>query len=116
MRINLKSKQQIYLEIYESIKKHITLGILSVGEKLPSVRMLAKDLGINPNTVDRAYNLLESEGLITILPQKGAFISGIESKHESEKYIHEIKELKNRGASREELFNAIKIAYMEENE
>ena len=44
-------------------------------EKLPSCRALASELGINPNTVQRAYNVLENDGYITVLPKKGVYVS-----------------------------------------
>ena len=116
MQINLKSKQPIYLEICISIKKFISVGVLKPGDKLPSVRSLALELGINPNTVDRAYNILEEEKLITILPKKGAFVSSKVLELENDRYItEEIRMLKNKGVSKSELLDAIELAYEEEN-
>ena len=52
-----------------------SLGVLKEGDKLPSVRSLAMKLGINPNTVQKAYNILESEGVIYSVSGKGSFIA-----------------------------------------
>ena len=49
------NKEPIYLQIIELIKKNIALGLLTPGTKLPSVRELSKELGVNPNTLQRAY-------------------------------------------------------------
>ena len=67
------------LPIYEQLKKAIIentlLGILEPDEQLPSVRSLSKELGVNPNTVQKAYQALESEGIIYSLAGKGSFVS-----------------------------------------
>lgn len=55
------------------IRRDIEIGIIPVGEKLPSCREMAITKGINPNTVQKAYSLLESEGYIQVVPQKGAY-------------------------------------------
>ena len=54
MSIRITGKRSVYLEIAEEYKRFIRLGVLSDGDKLPSVRALAVELGINPNTVERA--------------------------------------------------------------
>ena len=120
MQINLKSKQQIYLEIHDSIARYIALGVLSHGEKLPSVRNLASELGINPNTVERAYNLLEAEGKIIVLPQKGAYVVGLDQQAESpvltpspKIILQKVLKLRSEGVSKEELLIAIDKAYKE---
>ena len=67
-------KREVYLEIAERYEKYITLGVIKTGEKLPSVRAAATELRVNPNTVQRAYTLLEEKGLIRSMPKKGAFV------------------------------------------
>lgn len=74
MNIRITGKRSVYLEIAEEYKRFIRLGVLSDGDKLPSVRALAVELGINPNTVERAYTLLESEGYIRTIVKKGAYV------------------------------------------
>ncbi len=62
--IRPKSTEPIYIQIYDSIVALIASGELVPGDSMPSTRNLAKDLGINYITVDKAYSLLESEGFI----------------------------------------------------
>lgn len=68
-------KQDVYLEIAKYYEKHILLGVLRTGDKLPSVRAAAGELGVNPNTVARAYARLEEMGYVRALPKKGAFVT-----------------------------------------
>ena len=84
MQMKLSGKQDVYLEIAEKYKEYIKMGLFGDGERLPSVREAAGELGVNPNTVARAYERLESEGFIRILPKKGVFVS-LEDKKEKEK-------------------------------
>ena len=74
MQLNFSGKQDVYIEIAERYKEYIELGVIKHGEKLPSVREAAGELGVNHNTIARAYNLLEEQGLIRALPKKGAFV------------------------------------------
>ena len=71
MEIHLTGKKSIYEEIKETVERYISLGVLKDGERLPSVRNLALKLGVNPNTVARAYYELEDEGVIRSIPKKG---------------------------------------------
>ena len=75
MQLNFSGKQDVYLEIAEKYKEYIKLGIIKNGEKLPSVREAACEMGVNPNTVARAYAKLEEEGFVKSLPKKGAFVT-----------------------------------------
>ena len=72
--MRFSGKQDVYIEIAEKYKEYIKLGVIKTGEKLPSVRALAGELGVNPNTVARAYSTLESEGFVRALPKKGAYV------------------------------------------
>ena len=78
MKRIFSGKQDVYIEIAERYKEYIDKGILSGGEKLPSVREAACTLGVNPNTVAKAYARLEEEGYIVTLPKKGAYVKGDE--------------------------------------
>ncbi len=73
--IDYKSRVPIYDQITGGIIRLKSLGVLKAGDKLPSVRALAIDLGINPNTVQRAYNILETDGVICSVAGKGSFVS-----------------------------------------
>jgi GntR family transcriptional regulator len=74
MPIQLSGKQDVYIEVANRYKEYIELGIIKKGEKLPSVRTAACELGINPNTVAKAYSLLEEEGYLCSLPKKGVYV------------------------------------------
>ena len=73
--VNPKSKQPIYEQLVEQLRRQLFLGVVKAGQALPSVRQLATDLGINPNTIQKAYRRMEAEGMIISVPGKGSFIS-----------------------------------------
>ena len=73
--VNPSSGVPIYLQIEAQIKNAIAAGALKREQVLPSVRKLAGDLGINPNTVARAYQNLEREGVISTVPGEGTFVA-----------------------------------------
>jgi GntR family transcriptional regulator len=65
----------IYRQLIEQIREAVARGRLEPGERLPSVRLLSKDLVVNPNTVARAYTELEREGVLHTRPGLGAFVA-----------------------------------------
>ena len=73
--LNYRDSRPIYEQIEDGLRKLIVTGALGADEKLPSVRALAAQLAINPNTIQRAYNELEGEGYIYSVPGKGSFAS-----------------------------------------
>ena len=73
--VNPKSKQPIYEQLVEQLRRQLFLGVVQAGQALPSVRQLATELGINPNTIQKAYRRMEAEGMIISVPGKGSFIS-----------------------------------------
>ena len=75
LQIDLQSRTPIYEQLVKGIVRLKTLGALRPEEKLPSVRQLATTLGINPNTVQKAYQLLEQDGVIYSVGGKGSFLS-----------------------------------------
>ena len=74
--LNYRDSRPIYEQIRDELRKLIVTGALSADEKLPSVRALAAQLAINPNTIQRAYRQLEMEGWIATVPGKGCFVCG----------------------------------------
>ena len=64
-----------YLQIVQQVKEALRLGTIEVGDQLPTVRDVVADLAINPNTVAKAYRLLESDGLVVARQGRGTFIS-----------------------------------------
>ena len=91
--LDYKSRQPIYEQLYNSFAKMAALHVMHGGEQLPSVRALAQSLGINPNTVQKAYQLLERDGIIYSIPGKGSFI-GETTRLERER-LEAAEELKN---------------------
>jgi GntR family transcriptional regulator len=76
--INTRDPRPIYVQIKEALCRLILSGALQTGERLPSVRELAGQLAINPNTIQRAYRELEHEGFIYSMTGKGSFVSPLE--------------------------------------
>lgn len=73
--IDLTSRIPIYEQIYKKIIELIIKGTLKENDQIPSVRNFAKDVGVNPNTVAKAYQELERNGIIYSLPGRGSFIA-----------------------------------------
>ena len=74
LTVDPRSGVPIYLQIIEQVKRSVALGILQAGEQLPTVKQLALDLTINPNTVARAYRDLERDSVIETAPGRGSFV------------------------------------------
>jgi len=73
--INYQSQTPVYRQLYDQVIRFASLGVLPPGSKLPTVRSLATDLGINPNTVAKAYSLLENDGFIVSTVGRGSYIT-----------------------------------------
>ena len=71
--LNYRDARPIYEQVKDGLRRLIVSGAIADGEKLPSVRQLASQLAINPNTIQRAYNELEAEGYAASVPGKGSF-------------------------------------------
>jgi GntR family transcriptional regulator len=74
--VNPSSGQPLYLQLMQQIRHAIETGVLQPGDGLPSVRTLAQQLVISPNTIVRAYSELEHEGLLDLRHGSGAYVSG----------------------------------------
>ena len=74
LTVDPRSGVPIYLQIIEQIKRSVALGVLQAGEQLPTVKQLALDLTVNPNTVARAYRDLEREQVIETAAGRGSFV------------------------------------------
>ena len=75
VHVNPSSGLPLYLQIESQVKQAIAAGALKPGDVLPSVRKMAADLGINPNTVARTYQNLERDGVIRTVPGGGTFVA-----------------------------------------
>ena len=78
-RIDNGSDRAVYLQITDQVKRDIALGRLAREERLPTVRQLAQQLAINPNTIAKAYRQLEQEGIIVTRAGAGAFVANLDS-------------------------------------
>ena len=112
--LNYRDARPIYEQIKDELKKLIVTGALAAEERLPSVRTLATQLSINPNTIQRAYNELEGEGYIFSIPGKGSFAAantGTDEKKKQqllEKVRELLAELRYLGVTQEELLALVK--------
>lgn len=84
IHLDYRDARPIYTQIGDGIREQIRAGILCPGEKLPSVRELATQLTINPNTIARAYRELELQGWVASVTGKGCFVCGVPSAMETE--------------------------------
>ncbi len=112
---NFDPNLPIYLQIMSFVKKLIVRGILKPGDKIPSVRDMALFLGVNPNTVQKAYEELEREGTIFTKRGQGNFVNENENIVEriKETMVKELveryrKELEELGISKKEIFELLK--------
>lgn len=78
IQLDLKDPKPLYEQIKDKIKELIINGVLQPDEKIPSVRELAQMLTINPNTIQKSYKDLESEGIIYSVKGKGNFIASLD--------------------------------------
>jgi len=107
--LNYRDSRPIYEQIKDGLRKLIVTGAMGADERLPSVRALAAQLAINPNTIQRAYNELEAEGYLYSIPGKGSFASknaGADSARREEllKSVRALlRELRYLGVTREDL-------------
>ena len=115
INLDYQSRTPIYEQIIKQIEKYVALGILKPKEQIPSIREMAGNLGINPNTVKKAYSELENKGVIQTISTKGTFISdnideikkiNIESKIDEIKEI--INELEKFGITKDEIIEKLK--------
>ena len=114
--LNYRDSRPIYEQIRDGLRKLIVTGALSADEKLPSVRALAAQLAINPNTIQRAYNELEGEGYIYAAPgrARGAAAGGAADSARRAELLTQVRELLSElrylGVSQQELLNLVKEA------
>lgn len=93
LTVNFSSRTPVYQQLYDDVVRLTSLGVLKSHTKLPPVRTLATELGINPNTVQKAYKMLELDGYIYSTVGRGSFISDKLNQNEAEK-IEARKDLK----------------------
>ena len=118
--LDYRDSRPLYQQVKDSLRRMMLTGLLEPDEKLPSVRSLATQLAINPNTIQRAYMQLEQEGLIYPVKGTGNFIADSEEVRKLSKasYTKELKAMiqkgKAMGMNEEELIYIIGECYKEE--
>lgn len=111
--IDYKDTRPIYEQVAEKFKVLILKGAMQADEQMPSVRSLAMELSINPNTIQKAYAQLERDGFIYTVKGRGNFIAGTEKllKEKRKSCLDEIlklvKEALEYGVTREEIISVI---------
>lgn len=113
VHLDYRDARPIYTQISDGFREQIAAGIMEQGEKLPSVRELATQLTINPNTIQRAYRELELQGWIATVPGKGCFVCGVplDAQLENQPLLQQFDaltaQLMNAGITRQELIRRI---------
>lgn len=107
----------LFIQIYEDYKKLIILGIFKPGDKLPSVREVALEKGINPHTVNRSFMMLEEEGYVETIFKKGSFVKAIHDDTDRFKHIkEELTTWKQQGIQKSDLIKIIMKVYGDDND
>lgn len=116
--VDPRSGVPIYIQVIEQIKRSVALGILGGGEQLPTVKQLALDLTVNPNTVARAYRDLERDGVIETASGRGSFVrnGASDAGHSAASDVardaieHAVREAKSVGLDREQTHRLAVVA------
>ena len=121
--IDYKSRKPIYEQIIENMKQLVVSGALKRDEQIPSVRQLAQELAINPNTIQKAYGELERQGVIYSLKGRGSFVGSslqelrnIQQNERLEELAALSKELYQLQVPQEELYAVIQQVYKQQKE
>ena len=121
IKLDYKNDKPLHEQISYGIKELIISGVLKTDEQLPSVRELSVSLTVNPNTVQRAYRTLETDGIIYSVRGKGNFVSKIETVNSSQinafytALESTVKELCYLGEDEKNILNVVKNIYIERN-
>lgn len=116
--VDMRSRKQLCDQLTDNIRELILSGEFKPDDKLPSVRSLAKELGINPNTIQKAYSELERNGVIMTLPGRGSIVLADSESLRGEKTRQLVKSLmslareaKSAGISEEEFLSSARKAW-----
>lgn len=120
--IDYQNRKPIYEQIVERFQMLIVKGVLEPDSQMPSVRALATELSINPNTIQKAYTVLEQEGYIYPIKGRGNFVSGNQAlgKRKKEDFLEKLqgvlKEGKEIGVTSAQCLECIKSVFEEGEE
>lgn len=115
--LDYKDRRPIYEQVIEKLEELMLLGVLKENDPLPSVRSLATDLSINPNTIQRAYAELERRGCIYVVKGKGSFVAenSIMKENKKRELLVQVSEMIDEairlGIPDHELKNMVEIQY-----
>ena len=114
IQIDLQSRVPLYEQLQEQIIRLSMLGILDENQQLPSVRALAREVGVNPITVAKAYQQLEQQGIIYTVSGRGSFVSpdvlSLQSLRQAalQEVLDAVDKALSRGVSPQQLLDAIR--------
>ena len=118
--LNPRSKQPLYEQLVEQLRMQIILGGMKAGAAMPSVRQLATELGINPNTIQKAYRRMEVERMILSIPGKGSSVSdnlaemlAKQREDQRSKAKQMLQECRETGLTKEEITQMVEEIYKE---
>lgn len=115
IKLDLQSRVPLYEQLQEQIIRLSLMGVLEANEQLPSVRSLAREVGINPNTVAKAYQELERQGIIYTISGRGSFVSpnvlSLQSPRQAalDEVFEALDKALSRGIPPEELLEQVKL-------
>lgn len=118
--LDYRDKRPIYEQMVEKLERLIVNGVLETDAKMPSVRSLAMDLSVNPNTVQRAYTQLEQEGYLYTVSGRGSFVAPESEWRENKQgrvlsdWLDLTRQAKEAGVSKEILQRHIRELYRED--
>ena len=109
IQLNYRDPRPIYEQIKSEFKRLILTQVIAPGEKLPSVRELAAQLAINPNTIQRAYRELDAEGYTVSIAGRGSFVADIavisrqKRQQETDRFLQSAQSMRKLGFTTQEL-------------
>lgn len=115
IKLDLQSRVPLYEQLQEQIIRLSLMGVLEANEQLPSVRSLAREVGVNPNTVAKAYQELERQGIIYTISGRGSFVSpnvlSLQSPRQAalDEVFEALGKALSRGIAPEELLEQVKL-------
>ncbi len=118
--LDYQDRRPLYEQVTEKFRTLIYQGVLPADSRIPSVRQLAMELSINPNTIQRAYMMLEQEGLIYPVKGKGNFVADTQKIQEESKenfrqeFLELVRKGNHMGFEEEELIALVQRVYKEE--
>jgi len=121
-KLDMQSRMPIYEQLKNKISELVMMGILGPDDQLPTVRSFARDLGVNPNTVQKAYQELERDKIIYSVAGRGSYISpeiagsGMLQQRYVQKVMAALQQARQCGIQKERMLQAVQEAYKEDKD